>query len=37
MLEKHLMAIVDLELKSEKLDTYQNVKHIRIQHCFTLI
>lgn len=37
MLEKQLMAIVDLELKSEKFDTYQNTKHIGIQHCFTLI
>lgn len=36
-MEKNLMAIVDLKLKSKKFDTYQNIKYRRIKYWFTLI
>lgn len=36
-MEKNLMAIVDLKLKSKKFDTYQNIKYRRIKYSFTLI
>lgn len=36
-MERHLMAIVDLKLKLEKFDTYQNTKHRQIKYWFRLI
>lgn len=35
-MEKNLMAIVDLKLKSKKFDTYQNIKYRRIKYWFNL-